>query len=77
MLKRLNWEGWIGKGNVASQNLIKICREIAIDVIKQYKASEVEIIINTLVETLLNKVKAITEKSMLGRIRDDKYVPTQ
>lgn len=76
MLKRLNWEGWIGKENVASQNLIKICR-MDIDVIKQYKASEVEIIINTLVETLLNKAKAITEKSMLGRIRDDKYVPTQ
>lgn len=45
-----------------------------IDVIKQYKASEMEMIINTLVDTLLNKAKAIIEKSMLDRIRDNKHV---
>lgn len=68
----------MGKENVASQKLIKICREMVTDVIKQLKASEMEIIIKTLVETLLNKAKkreqAIIEKSMLGRIRDHKYV---
>lgn len=64
----------MGKENVASQKLILICREMATDAIKQYKASEMQMIINTLIETLLNKAKAIIEKSMLGRIRDNKYV---
>lgn len=64
----------MGKENVASQKLIKICREMAIDAIKQYKASEMEIIINTLIETLLNKTKGTIEKSMLDRIRDNKYI---
>lgn len=59
---------------VASQEFIKIWWEMDIDVIKQYKASEMEMVINTLVDTLLNKAKAIIEKSVLGRIRDNKYV---
>lgn len=53
----------MGKENVASQKIIKICREMAIDIIKQFKASEMEIIIKTLVETLLNKAKK--EKRLL------------
>lgn len=53
----------MGKENVASKKLIKICRKIAIDVIKQLKANEMEVTIKTLVETLLNKAKK--EKRLL------------
>lgn len=33
-----------------------------------------EMVVNTLIEILLNKAKGTIEKSMLGRIRDNKHV---
>lgn len=53
---------------------IKIWWEMNVDVKKQYTESKMEKTINTLADTLLHKAKAIKERTMLDRIRDDKYV---